>query len=152
MTVRPLRSIEAAPAPLRVITGRERPRSRSLAWVLYTLAAVAAFLALIYLRTAVDESAFEIRQLQRQIDAELARQHQLHLEKIRLESPDEIVPIAEEMLGMVLPEDVIPVTAARVAGTGPYPADSAADVSVGGFPESTRIGNRGDRVTEGASR
>ena len=147
MTVRPLRATEAAPAPLQVISGRGRPRSRTLVWLLYTASVVAAFLALIYLRTAVDESAFEIRQLQRQIGVELAQQHQLRLEKIRLESPWEIVPIAEGMLGMVLPEDVIPVTVARVAGRDKHPSLAAIEDLTRGFPESARIGNRGDPVT-----
>lgn len=79
-------------------------------WALYTLAAILAFLALIYLRTAVDESSYRINDLENRIEAEKARRHHLHLEKIRLESPDEILPIAEQMLGMVLPEDVVAIT------------------------------------------
>ena len=149
MTVRPLRATEASPAPLRVISGRGRPRPRTLVWLVYTAAAVVAFLALIFLRTAVDESAFEIRQLQRRIEVELVLQRQLHLEKIRLESPEEIVPIAEGMLGMVLPEDVIPVTVARVDGRDPSPSIAASDGRTRGFPESATVGNRGDPVTSG---
>ena len=111
MTVRPLRERDGVSAPLEVITGGERSRvRRALLWVLYTIGAIAAFLTLIYLRTAVDESAYEIRRLENQIRWEEERQDQLNLERIRLESPDEIVPIAEHLLGMVLPEDVIPIT------------------------------------------
>lgn len=117
MTVRPLRAPSRGPVELRVISGRDRFRPRrALVWALYTLGAVAAFLALIYLRTAVDESAYRIRHLQDRIEIEEARQHQLHLERIRLESPDEIVPIAEQMLGMVLPEDVVAITSDSAPG------------------------------------
>ena len=117
MTVRPLRDPGRGPAQLRVISGRDRFRPRrALVWALYTLGAVAAFLALIYLRTAVDESSYRIRHLEERIEIEESRQNQLHLEKIRLESPGEIVPIAEQMLGMVLPDDVVPITSDSGSG------------------------------------
>lgn len=130
MTVRPLRAPQGGPAPpLRVITGGERPpRRRAILWALYTVGAVASFLALIYLRTAVDEAAYEVRRLENQIQFEEARQHQLHLEQIRLESPSEIVPIAEHLLGMVLPEDVVPIAVAGVRNGSPGSAGPEGDV------------------------
>ena len=129
MTVGPLRSPEGGSTPLRVITGGERPRPRrAFLWALYTVGAVASFLALIYLRTAVDEAAYEIRRLESQIQLEEARQHRLHLEKIRLESPSEIVPIAEHLLGMVLPEDVVPIAVAGARSEGPGSARPAGEV------------------------
>ena len=155
MTVRPLRSVDTAPASLRVITGGDRPRSRrTFVWAFYTVAAVGAFLALIYLRTAVDESAFELSRLERQIEIEEARQHQLHLEKIRLESPGEIVPIAEQMLGMVLPEDVIPVTATRMAGRSPDSVVSAEDgpTEVGDSPSGRRSDTEANPADAGTLR
>lgn len=119
MTVRPLRSPQGRAAPLRVISGGERRRPRrAFLWALYTIGAVASFLALIYLRTAVDEAAYEIRRLENQIRLEEGRQNQLHLEKIRLESPSEVVPIAEHLLGMVLPDEVIPIPVAGVHDEG----------------------------------
>ena len=128
MTVRPADSPQGGPTPLRVIAGGERRRPRrALLWALYTVGAVASFLALIYLRTAVDEAAYEIRLLENQIRFEEARQHQLRLEKIRLESPNEIVPIAEHLLGMVLPEDVVPVGVAGVRNDSPGSAGSVGD-------------------------
>lgn len=128
MTVRPLRSPQEEPTRLRVISGGERPRPRrALLWALYTAGAVASFLALIYLRTAVDEAAYEIRRLESQIQLEEARQHRLELEKIRLESPGEIVPIAEHLLGMVLPEDVVPIAVAGVRSEGPGSARTSGD-------------------------
>ena len=113
MTVRPLRSVEVTRSSLRVISGRRLSFTSAFGWVLYTAAVVAAFLALFFLRGAADESAFEIRQMHRRIEVEMDRQHRLQLEKTRLESPGEIIPIAEGMLGMVLPEDVVPVAAPR---------------------------------------
>lgn len=128
MTVRPVPTAPSDPVGLRVISGHDRIRPRRvLAWAFYTLAAVGAFLVLIYLRTEIDESAYRIQQLERRIEFEQARQSQLHLEMIRLESPGEIVPIAEQMLGMVLPEDVLEVTGnPSLAGT--VPAALAAEV------------------------
>ena len=140
MTVRQLRPVDVGPAPLRVISGRDRPRPRTWMWIIYTVAVVVAFLSLFFFRGAVDESAFELLQVQRQIELELVRQHGLLLEKARLESPGEIVPIAEQMLGMVLPDDVIPVIAVRDAGGNPGSVDSAS------------VGVRGDSAAAGASR
>ncbi len=111
MTVRPVQTPSRRSLQLRVISGSDRRRPvRALIWALYTLGAIIAFLALIYLRTAVDESAFRINDLDNRIEVENARRHQLHLEKMRLESPQEILPIAEQMLGMVLPEEVVAIT------------------------------------------
>lgn len=116
-----------APAGLRVLSGGGQTWWRPLTWVLYTVVAVAAFLAFIFLRTAVDEVVYEISNTQVQIQMELERQARLEEEKRALQSPWEIVPIAERMLGMVLPEDVIPVSAADAAPAG----DSGASTEIG---------------------
>lgn len=116
-----------APTGLRVLSGGGETWWRPLAWVLYTVVAVAAFLAFILLRTAVDEVVYEISNTQVQIQVELERQARLEEEKRALQSPWEIVPIAERMLGMVLPEDVIPVSAADAAPVG----DSGASTQIG---------------------
>ena len=147
MTVRSLPDTVATPARLRVITGHARSLSRALVWSFYTVATVVAFLTLIFLRTAVDESVFEIRELERRIEVELARQHQLHLQKIRLESPGEIVPIAENMLGMVLPEDVIPVTVGGQAGGDANGAGSTAGARAGALSEPPSVPSAGDPLT-----
>ena len=110
MTVRPLRSDEVAPAPLRVVRGRRWRRPQVGMWVTYTAVAVFAFFALIYSRTALDENVFIIGELDEQIAVELDLQERYVLEVARLKSPNEIVPAAES-LGLVLPEDVIPVAA-----------------------------------------
>ena len=147
MTVRSVPGAVANPARLRVMAGRARARSRALVWSFYTVATVVAFLTLIFLRTAVDEAAFEIRELERQIELELARQHHLRLQKIRLESPGEIVPIAENMLGMVLPEDVIPVTVVGQAGGDANGAGATGGARARALPEPSSVPSAGDPVT-----
>lgn len=127
MTARRLPVSAPAPAGLRVLSGGGATWWRPLTWVIYTVVAVAAFLAFIFLRTAVDEVVYEISNTEAQIRVELERQAHLEEEKRALQSPWEIVPIAERMLGMVLPEDVIPVSAA-----GPEPVgDGGASTQTG---------------------
>jgi len=116
-----------APAGLRVLSGGGETWWRPLTWVLYTVVAVAAFLAFIFLRTAVDEVVYEISNTQVQIQVELERQARLEEEKRALHSPWKIVPLAERMLGMELPEDVIPVSAVDPAPVG----DSGASTQIG---------------------
>ncbi len=133
MTVRPLRSIEISHAPLRVVSSRRFRRPQLGMWVVYTLVAVLAFFALIYSRTALDDTAFELRELNQQIAVELERQQQLGLEAARLASPGQIVPAAEAM-GLILPDDVIPIPAegvvvSRDADLANRLAGSGADVS-----------------------
>lgn len=110
MTVRPLRTTETYDTPLRVVSSRRLRRPQLGMWGVYTVVAVIAFFALIYSRTALDGTAFELRELQQQIAVEEERQQQLGLEVARLASPGEIVPAAEEM-GLILPDEVIPVAA-----------------------------------------
>ena len=104
-----------APAGLRVLAGRGPARWRPLSWMVYTVVAVLAFLAFIFLRTAVDEVVYDISIARAQIEAEQERKAQLEEKMRALQSPWKIVPIAESMLGMVLPDDVIPVSAVRPA-------------------------------------
>lgn len=116
-----------APAGLRVLSGGGETWWRPVTWVIYTVVAVAAFLAFIFLRTAVDEVVYEISNTRAQIQGELERKARLEEEKRALQSPWEIVPIAERMLGMELPDDVIPV---YVADPAPV-ADGTASTRIG---------------------
>lgn len=116
-----------APAGLRVLSGGGETWWRPVTWVIYTVVAVAAFLAFIFLRTAVDEVVYEISNTRAQIQGELERKARLEEEKRGLQSPWEIVPIAERMLGMELPDDVIPV---YVADPAPV-ADGEASTRIG---------------------
>ena len=113
MTVRPLRTTETSHTPLRVVNGRRFQRPQLGSWFVYTTIAVLAFFAIIYSRTALDESAFELHELNQQIVVELEIQQRLALEAARLASPTEVVPAAEAM-GLVLPDEVFPIAAPGV--------------------------------------
>ena len=113
MTVRALREPRTRPAQLRLLQSRRLRIPHLGMWVVYTLVAVIAFFGLIYSRTALDSSAFELQQIEQQISAEQERYQQLRLEVARLSSPERIIPAAEEM-GLVLPTDVTPVAASGV--------------------------------------
>ena len=113
MTVRPLRTTETSHAQLRVVSGRRFQRPQLGLWFVYTMVAVLAFFAIIYSRTALDESAFELHELKQQLVVELEMQQRFALEAARLASPANVVPVAEAM-GLVLPDEVFPVAAPGV--------------------------------------
>lgn len=103
MTARPLRSPARTPG-LRVIAGRRTHRPAMAPWVVVSLIAVGAFLALIGARTALDRSAFELAELSAAMAEEASDNQKLRIEIAELENPARIVPLAEE-LGLVIPTD-----------------------------------------------
>jgi len=114
VSVRPI----AAPrslgvAPLRLLQAKRVRIPHLGMWVVYTIFAIVAFFGLIYSRTALDESAFQLQQIQTQTAEQQERFQQLRLEVARLKSPERIVPAAQDM-GLVFPEDVTPVVASGV--------------------------------------
>ena len=76
------------------------PRIRG--WLLFTVAVVGAFILLIYGRTALDRSAFDLAALESEIAAAESRYSDLRLEVARLQSPDLVVARAGD-LGLVYP-------------------------------------------------
>lgn len=68
------------------------------------LIAITAFFGLGLARTSLDRSAFQLAELNRQIDEQEALNEQLRLEVARLENPARIAPLADEM-GLVIPVD-----------------------------------------------
>lgn len=94
----------AAEGGLRVITGRGIRRPTLAPWMVMALMGVVAFLGLGFARTSLDRSAFELAELNSEIDAQLALNQTLKLEIARLENPARIAPLAKE-LGMVIPSD-----------------------------------------------
>ncbi len=116
MTARP--APRPGPRPrIRVITGRGRARPRIAPWLLFTLLAIVAFFALIYSRVALNDAAFRLDEVERRILQEEAEYQQLRLEVARLQSPERIVPLAEQ-LGLVLPAEVRTLEVVGVVGSG----------------------------------
>ncbi len=81
--------------------------------MVFTLAALCAFFGLIYSRTALDRSAFDLQEIQAQVAAEQARYQELRLEVARLNAPSRIGPLASE-LGLVFPPEVHTLSAPGV--------------------------------------
>lgn len=103
MTVQPLHR-EGEAQGLRVLKGR-RVRKPSIApWMIMVLIAVIAFLGLGFARTSLDRSAFDLAELNKEIEEQMALNEQLRLEVARLENPARLAPLADEM-GLVLPAE-----------------------------------------------
>jgi cell division protein FtsL len=100
---------------MRVVAGHGVQPLRIAPWLLFTALVVFIFFALIYSRTALSDSAFQLKEVEAQIAQEEATFQRLRLEVARLQSPERVVPLAEE-IGLVLPNQVRTVQAAGVAG------------------------------------
>lgn len=103
MTARPLRSPARTPG-LRVIVGKRAKRPSMAPWLAVSLVTIAAFLALVLVRTALDRAAFELAELNAAIAEEKSINQKLRVEIAELESPARIAPLAEEM-GLVIPKE-----------------------------------------------
>lgn len=82
------------------------PRLRSL--VVFVLAVVIAFFGMIYSRISLDRTAFELQELEGQIERELDRMEVLRVEAARLQDPQLVLERAEG-LGLVYPGDRVPL-------------------------------------------
>jgi anti-sigma factor RsiW len=101
----------ARPAPdtraekgLRVLKGKRLRKPSIAPWMIMVLIAVVAFLGLGFARTSLDRSAFDLAELNKAINEQLALNEQLRLDVARLENPARIAPLADE-LGLVIPSD-----------------------------------------------
>lgn len=96
---------------------RRRPVVRPL--VIFTIAVILAFFAVIYSRISLDRTAFELQRLDREIVAEQELHWDLRVDYARLLAPSLITQRAAA-LGLVYPEDrytiEIPGTADTVGG------------------------------------
>lgn len=115
MTARPAPLTQTRPQ-IRVVPGRGIQPLRMAPWLLFTVLVIFVFFALIYSRTALSDSAFRLKEVDAQIAQQEATYQQLRLEVARLQSPERIVPLAEE-IGLVLPSQVRTVEAAGVTGS-----------------------------------
>ncbi len=119
----PVRIPSARPAGLEAArpVGVVVPRLRG--WLVFTMAVVAAFLLLIFSRTALDRTAFELADLEAGIEVAETRYWELRLEVARLQAPALVVERAQG-LGLVYPD---PAELRRVAVPGEGPAASDID-------------------------
>ena len=102
MSVRPLRQATKEEG-LRVLPGRRLRKPTIAPWTIMAMIGVVAFLGLGFARTSLDRSAFELAELDKAIDEQVAINRALELEIARLENPARIAPLAEE-LGLVAPD------------------------------------------------
>jgi len=83
--------------------GNLRPRLQP--WLVFALTVIVAFFGLIYSRISLDQSAFILEDLEQQISAEEARHWDLRVEVARLQSPERITSVAQDM-GMIYPVEL----------------------------------------------
>jgi anti-sigma factor RsiW len=89
---------------LRVLRGKRLRKPSIAPWMIMVIIAVVAFLGLGFARTSLDRSAFDLAELNKAIDEQLALNEQLRLEVARLENPARIAPLADD-LGLVIPPE-----------------------------------------------
>lgn len=82
--------------------------------VFFTLLVVAIFFSMIYLRIAMDRSAFELDTVNDQITLEESRGLDLRLELAQLQDPQRIAAQASQ-IGLVYPEDQFAVIVTGIA-------------------------------------
>jgi cell division protein FtsL len=97
----PLRVVPPDYVPPRV----RRRRARLFVAGLSTLVALGLF-GIVSLHVALTQGQFRLEQLEAEADAQQTRYEQLRLQVAELESPDRIVAVAQERLGMVSPPGV----------------------------------------------
>lgn len=141
MTARPQRVAVKKPAGLKLVQGRRHRRPVVSPFVAFVLIVLAALFGIVFARTALDQGAFDLAELNRQIVASRSENTELRLEVARLESPTRIAPMAEEM-GMVFPAERDTVVVERItapdgptdprwASIGRYAAASTASPEAG---------------------
>jgi len=70
--------------------------------MIMAIVGIAAFLGLVFARTSLDNSAFELAELTEAIEQQTTLNRELRLEIARMENPARIAPLAVEM-GLVIP-------------------------------------------------
>ncbi len=81
---------------------------RLLPLLFFTVLVVAVFFSMIYLRIALDRSAFELDTISDQIAIEESLQLDLRLELARLQDPERIAVQAEQ-IGLVYPDERVAI-------------------------------------------
>jgi cell division protein FtsL len=125
---------------LRVVQPNERPRRRltPAIGVSVFVAVFAALLALAAAHAFLVQGQIRLDELSQDVAAEQARYQELRLRVAELESPERIVQVAKERIGMVEPAQILyltpdePVPAGDDAAAGPSgatPAEEAGDIA-----------------------
>lgn len=102
MSARPQRAAQTD-GGLRVLRGRKISRPSVAPWMVMALVGITAFLGLVFARTSLDNSAFELAELHESIEIQTALNRDLRIEIAQMENPARIAPLAEEM-GLVVPD------------------------------------------------
>lgn len=102
MTARAARVPVKRPDGLRVVQGRKHRRPIVTPFFAFVMIVLVALFGIVFARTALDQGAFDLAELNRQIVSARSENTQLRLEVARLESPTRVAPLAEQM-GMVFP-------------------------------------------------
>ena len=107
MTARALRAPTRRQG-LRVVQGRKRGSQSVSPFLVFTIIVLSAVFGIVLARTALDQGAFDLAELERAITEAEAENAALRLEVASLESPIRIAPMAEQ-LGMVFPSESRPL-------------------------------------------
>ena len=99
------------------IAVRPKRRISWRAWLVLGIGVIAIFFLMIWSRIALDNTAFQLQEIERETAASESRYWELRLEAARLQAPDRIIDAALEM-GMVYPATVRTVEVAGLGGTG----------------------------------
>jgi cell division protein FtsL len=97
--------------PLRVVDATElqararRRRVRAMTIMTFVLVTTGLF-GLVASHVVLTQGQFKLQRLQREADLQQARYERLRLEVARLQSPERVVAVAQERLGMVPPAGV----------------------------------------------
>lgn len=113
MTARPLRAPGRAQTGLRVVHGRRKGRPVVTPFLAFVLIVLVALFGIVFARTALDQGAFDLAELNRSLVEAGTENTRLRLEVARLESPNRVAPLAEQM-GMVFPTERDTVVVQRV--------------------------------------
>lgn len=116
MTAAPARAVPRPSAPrgrarhLRLVRSSPRRRFRVTMFVAVVVSLVAVF-GLVGFNVFLVQSQFQLEQIEQQLDLERQEFERLRLETARLSSPERILALAREELGMVDPAAVTHLTA-----------------------------------------
>jgi cell division protein FtsL len=99
--------------------------------VFFTILAVAVFFMMIYLRIALDRTAFELDTIEREISLEQSRQLDLRLQLAELQDPLRIASEAER-IGLVHPDERRAIAVAGLGEPRPTPTGDSPIIALSG--------------------